>query len=96
MKNDQTKRGEIIIYKTKGGEISLDVKLEKDTVWFSQKQMSILFDKDIRTINEHINNVYKEKELEKNSTIRNFRIVQKEGTSKVFRNIEFYNLDVIC
>jgi hypothetical protein len=57
--------------------------------------MSVLFDKDVRTINEHINNIYKEKELEKHSTIRKSRIVQKEGARKVFRDIEFYNLDVI-
>lgn len=57
--------------------------------------MSVLFDKDVRTINEHINNIYKEKELEKHSTIRKSRKVQKEGARKVFRDIEFYNLDVI-
>lgn len=95
MNNNQIKKGEVIIYKTKSGKTSLDVKLEKETVWLSQKQMSVLFDKDVRTINEHINNIYKEKELEKNSTIRKFRIVQKEGARKVFRDIEFYNLDVI-
>src|SRR5680860_863317 len=95
MNNNQIKKGEIIIYKTKGGEMSLDVKLEKETVWLSQKQMSILFNKDVRTINEHINNIYKEKELEKNSTIRKFRIVQKEGARKVVRNIDFYNLDIV-
>jgi len=95
MKNIETKKGEIIIYKTKGGEMSLDVKLEKESVWLSQKQMGVLFEKDVRTINEHINNIYKEKELEKHSTIRKFRIVQEEGARKVIRNIEFYNLDVI-
>jgi death-on-curing family protein len=57
--------------------------------------MALLFNKDIRTINEHIKNIYKERELEKNSTIRKFRIVQKEGKRKVERNVDFYNLDVI-
>jgi len=86
---------EIIIYTTPDGKETFEVNLKKDTVWLSQKQMAELFEKDIRTINEHIGNIYKEKELIKSSTIRKFRIVQKEGNRLVERIRSGYNLDVI-
>lgn len=85
----------IVIYQTQDGQTDIDVRLENDTVWLSQKQMATLFEKDVRTINEHINNVFSEGELEKDSTIRKFRIVQTEGKRQVERNIDYYNLDVI-
>lgn len=92
---NQQPRGEIVIYKTRDGKSDLEVKLQEETVWLSQVQMSELFAKDRRTISEHINNVFKEKELTKNRTIRKFRIVQKEGDRTVEREVDFYNLDVI-
>ncbi|MFZ2937364.1 MAG: virulence protein RhuM/Fic/DOC family protein [Candidatus Omnitrophota bacterium] len=95
MKNKITEipsKGEIIIYRTKGKKIQLEVKLEQETVWLSQKQIADLFIKDIRTINEHIQNIFKEKELKKNSVIRNFRITAADGKSY---ETNFYNLDVI-
>jgi hypothetical protein len=58
-------KGKLVIYKDKRGETKLDVKLEKETVWLTQKQMAVLFDKDIRTVNEHIQNIYQEDELNK-------------------------------
>jgi len=85
----------IAIYEAKDGTLELHVKLQDDTVWLSQKQMANLFDKDVRTVNEHIHNIYTEKELGENSTVRKFRIVQKEGNRKVVRSVDFYNLDVI-
>jgi death-on-curing family protein len=88
-------KGEIVIYKSSKGESELEVKLHDETVWLTQKQMSNLFQKDVRTVNEHIINVYNEGELKKNSTIRKFRIVQKEGNRFIKRNIDFYNLNVI-
>ena len=93
--NDSRGKGEVIIYATarKGPEIS--VRLEDETVWLTQKQMAELFNKDVRTINEHIKNVFKEGELEENPSIRKFRIVQMEGNRRVERDNEFYNLDVI-
>jgi len=94
MKQDNFKKGEIVIYKSKDGP-KLDVRFEEETVWLTQKQMALLFDKGIPTINEHIKNVYKEGELEEESTIRKFRIVQDEGGRRVERDIDFYNLDVI-
>jgi hypothetical protein len=87
-------RGEIIIFDSKDGP-RLEVRLEDETVWLTQKQMALLFDKDVRTINEHIKNIYKERVLDETSTIRKFRIVQKEGKREVEREVDFYNLDVI-
>jgi len=83
----------IIVYED--GEIELKVSLKQDTIWLTQKQIAELFDKDVRTINDHIKAIYKDEELFKNSTIRNFRIVQKEGDREVSREISHYNLDVI-
>ena len=65
----------------------VEVKFEQETVWLSQKQMAELFEKDVRTINEHIKTVFRTGELNKNSTIRKFRIVRKEGCRNVKRRI---------
>ena len=92
---NEKSRGEIVIYRTKDGKAVLDVNLQEETVWLSQVQMSELFEKDRRTISEHINNIFKEKELSKNRTIRKFRIVRQEGARTVERDVDFYNLDVI-
>ena len=90
-----SKENEIIIYTTEDGKETFEVNLKEETVWLSQRQMAELFEKDVRTINEHIGNIYKEKELYKDSTIRKFRIVQKEGNRLVERERHCYNLDVI-
>lgn len=92
--NKEQPKGEIIIYKAPEGP-EIQVKLEDETVWLNQAQMAELFQKDIRTINEHVKNVYKEAELSQNQTIRKFRIVQKEGKKQVERDVNFYNLDAI-
>lgn len=91
MKNHEIKKGEIIIYKSKEGP-KLDVRLEEDTVWLTQKQMAVLFDKGIPTINEHIKNIFKEGELQENSVIRKFRTTASDG--KTYET-KFYNLDII-
>ena len=78
-KENDFQKGEIVIYTSEDGSISLDTKLENDTIWLSQKQMAELFDKNVRTINEHINNIFKEDELDKNSVIRNFQITANDG-----------------
>jgi len=70
-------KGEIVIYKSKEGP-ELKVRLEDETVWLTQKQMAMLFDKGIPTINEHIKNIFKEGELKENSVIRKFRITAAE------------------
>ena len=88
----ELQKGEIIIYTSEDGSISLDTKLENDTIWLTQKQMAELFDKNIRTVNEHINNIFKEGELDKISVVRNFRITASDGKQY---DTNFYNLDVI-
>lgn len=85
----------LIFYQTEDGQTRIEVRLEDETVWLSQKLMADLFQKDVRTINEHIQNIYSEGELSSDSTIRKFRIVQVEGEREVGRSIDFYNLDVI-
>lgn len=86
---------EVVIYRGKDQNIQIEVQFENETVWLSQKQMAELFNKNVMTINEHIKNIYKEHELEENSTIRKSLIVQKEGNREVSREVLFYNLDVI-
>ena len=77
------------------GEVALNATVENDTIWLSQKQMAELFNKSVKTINDHIGNIFEEGELEKKSTIRKYRIVQKEGKREVERETNFYTLDVI-
>jgi len=86
---------EVVIFQAEDGKTKLEVQLEKDTVWLSQKQMSELLDKDTDTIGLHIRNIYKEGELEPESTTEESSVVQKEGNRKVRRKLKFYNLDVI-
>ena len=83
----------IIVYNN--GEIELKISVENETIWLTQKQISELFEKDVRTINEHIKNIYKDEELYEDSTVRKFRIVQKEGNRTVTREVKHYNLDMI-
>ena len=89
------KAGEIIIYKSEDGHSDISVRVEDETVWLSQKQMAELFQKDVRTISEHIQNMYAEGELAREATIRKFRIVRMEGKRQVSRMVDSYNLDVI-
>ena len=84
---------DIVIYED--GTVALNAQVENETIWLSQKQMAELFGVTIPTINEHIKNIYKEKELEQISTIRKFRIVRQEGKREVERDIEHYSLDTI-
>ncbi len=86
---------EIIIYQLNELPTKLEVKLDNDTVWLNRQQIAVLFDRDIKTIGKHINNIYKEDELEAASTVANFATVQNEGGRMVERQIEYYNLDVI-
>lgn len=86
---------EFLIFQSQSKEDSIEVKFKDDSIWLSQKMIAKLFEVDVRTINEHIKNIFNSKELFENLTIRNFQIVQKEGNRKVTRNIDFYNLDVI-
>ena len=87
--------GEIVLYTTKDGITKINVQLENETVWLTQKQLTVLFDKNVMTINEHIKNIYGEGELTESATIRKFLIVQKEGNREVSREVLHYNLAVI-
>jgi hypothetical protein len=86
---------EIILYSSPEGNSTVEVYFEEETFWLSQKKMSDLFNVNVKTINEHFKNIYSSNELNENSTIRKFRIVQTEGQRNVEREIEFYNLDAI-
>ncbi len=86
---------QVMIYTDTNGEITLDVSLEEDTVWLSQKQLCLLFDRDKSVISRHIRNIYKEKELDKNATVAKNATVQIEGNREVVRDVDFYNLDMI-
>ena len=87
--------GEIVLYSAPDGMVELDVKLERETVWLSQKQMALLFDKDTDTVGLHIRNAYREGELEESATTEDSSVVQNEGGRAVRRSIRFYNLDVV-
>ena len=86
---------EFLIYQTEAGATKIEVRLEDETVWLTQRLMADLFQKDVRTTNEHIANVYDEGELAPEATIRKFRIVQREGEREVARIVDHYNLDMI-
>jgi death-on-curing family protein len=89
------KMNEIEIYKSADNKIELQVNIDNETVWLNRQQLSVLFDRDVKTIGKHINNVFEEGELEENRTVANFATVQKEGSRLIERKIEHYNLDVI-
>lgn len=86
---------EIEIYRSNDGQAEVEVHFEQDTVWLNRQQISVLFDRDIKTIGKHIANVFKERELEEKRTVAKFATVQKEGKRTVEREVEHYNLDVI-
>ena len=85
----------IIIYQTDDGTINLEVKMDKDTVWLTQAQMVELFQTTKQNVSLHVNNVYKECELEEKSTVKEYLTVQNEGKRSVRRMVKYYNLDVI-
>lgn len=93
----EIKNSEIIVFKPDGGQIEFQVFLDgdHDTVWATEQQIMDLFGKARRTIEYHIRNIYEEGELDKTSTWRDFRQVQKEGEREVSRKVSLYNLDVI-
>jgi hypothetical protein len=86
---------EFLLYQSEDGETRVDVRLVDETVWLNQAQMAELFDKDVRTINEHIGNVFDDGECDEGATIRKFRMVRTEGAREVSREVAHYNLDVI-
>ena len=87
-------KGEIVLYQP-NDQVSLEVKLEHETVWLTQQQMAILFDVKENNITYHIQSVYKTHELEPEATTQKIRVVRKEGNRQVNRSIDYYNLDMI-
>jgi hypothetical protein len=95
-KNELSKIGEkVVLFSNSNGKVTATVYFEDDNFWLTQKAMGELFDVSVKTINEHLKNVYTSGELKEEATIRNFRIVQKEGERNVERTVAFYNLDAI-
>jgi death-on-curing family protein len=88
-------KSEIRIYKNPNGNTSIEVKLDKETVWLNQYQLETLFQTDRTSINRHIRNIYKTEELDENRTCAKITQVQKEGKRTVNRSVKYYNLDVI-
>ncbi|MGE9875200.1 virulence RhuM family protein [Hornefia butyriciproducens] len=93
MKKDD--KGQIIIYQTDDGKTNIDVLLEDETVWLTQRQLVELYQSSKANISEHIRNIYDEGELDHESTVRKFRTVQNEGGRTVSREMTYYNLDMI-
>ena len=89
------RKNDIEFYTSDDGHLKIDVTVQDESVWLTQVQMANLFDKDRNTISEHIQNIFKEGELEQEATNRKFRSLQKEGNRSITREREHYNLDVI-
>lgn len=92
---DELPTGELLVYQSPDMNASLKVRLEGENVWLSQRQLSELYDVAVPTINEHINNIFREDELAPEATIKKFRIVQLEGARQVKRLIDHFNLEMI-
>ncbi len=95
MREKNPTSSEILLYTSPAGKVKIEIFFEAETFWLSQKKMAELFEVDVRTISEHLTNIFKTGELDPEATIRKFRIVQKEGQRDVTRDVDFYNLDAI-
>ncbi|MBR4432461.1 MAG: virulence RhuM family protein [Paludibacteraceae bacterium] len=86
---------DVVVYRSADNAIQLDVQLAEETVWLTQLQMAMLFDATVPNISMHIRNIFKEEELTREATVKDFLIVQTEGGREVSRRVQCYNLDVI-
>ena len=91
--NDNPPKGQVILHSE--GQTNLNVRLEGEAVWLTQRHMAELYQVSVKTINEHIVNIYNENELSSEATIRKFRIVQPEGNRNVSRLVDHYSLETI-
>ena len=89
------KTTDLVLFNSSDGKFSLPVAVNDETVWLTLDQISALFQRDKSTVSRHIHNVFRENELERSSTIAKFATVQEEGSRRVERELEYYNLDVI-
>jgi len=88
-------QGEILLYQTEDGRTRVECRFQDETIWLNQALIAELYQKDVRTVNEHLKSIYSDRELVPDATIRKFRIVRREGNREVARHIEHYNLDAI-
>ncbi len=93
--NKQPNQSEIVLYTTTDGKIKIDTIFQNETIWLTQKKIAELFDVNIPAISKHLSNIFEEGELKRDATVSKMEIVQQEGSRKVTRNKEFYNLDAI-
>jgi hypothetical protein len=93
--DQRPQEGELILYRTADDAVRVEVLYESETFWLDQRRMAELFGVDVRTVNEHLRNIYESGELAEEATIRKIRIVRTEGTREVARDITSYNLDAI-
>lgn len=89
-------KNEIMIYEDKNGITKVNVKFINEDIWLTQNQLAEIYKTTQENISMHIKNIYKDNELSENSTNKKFLLVQKEGTRNVKRNIDHYNLDILC
>ena len=95
IKQVRNSTAEFLIFTKQAGESTIEVRVEGDTVWLSQKQMATLFDVTVPAINQHLSNLYEQREIKREATTKDFLIVQKEGSREVSRKVDFCNLDAI-
>lgn len=95
MADKREDRSDFILYTSPGGDVNVEVTIEDETVWLTQKAMGHLFGTTPQNITLHLKKIYEEGELQKEATVRKFRTVQTEGEREVTRNLEYYNLDAI-
>ena len=95
MTNDRDSKGEVLLYETPDRGVELQVRLEGDTLWLSQKQIATVFGTEVPAINKHIRNILNEAELTAEATVSKMEMVQTEGGRRVRRQVEVYNLDMI-
>ena len=93
--NELVKTNNVVFYQTENADVVVNVVYKDETFWLTQKAMAVLFDCSVDNISLHLKNIYDSNELEKNRTVEDFSIVQKEGNRSVKRSMEFYNLDAI-
>lgn len=87
--------GQILVYEAADGSVQVDVRLERDTVWLTQKQMSELFESSTDNIGLHLKNIFSDNELKESATTEDFSVVRSEGGRRVHRRVKHYNLDAI-
>jgi prophage maintenance system killer protein len=92
---EQAPSGEVLVYEAPDGGVRVEVKLDRDTVWLTQRQMADLFDTSTDNVGLHLKNVFADKELEEGATAEDFSVVQSEGKRRVRREVKHYNLDAI-